>query len=425
MHDLVYFVTVLVVTLLSTQYFTLNSYFALKYKPIKEGSIYSLSDVTVVIPVYNEDQKIFKKVIESVYKSGLKFIVVGDGVKNPYKEITNRYGGKFIFLEKREGKRRALAEGLKHVKTRLVLFLDSDTLITRETVQNMVEHMIEGVGGVGANVRIWRVNDSPTTYYSDFFERISELVNRAINYFGNAIILSGQCVLYRVDIIRDFMLSKDFLEPKFMGRRLLISDDRDLTDYVISKGYKAVKAIDAIAYTKPPKNLAMFFKQVTRWTRANYITIFREFKQGLIFKRGYLYVFNSIYAIMLPIFTIFFSVMDFIKFHMLSHILKLLQIGLLLHKAEILILNLGLIISKIDRLVQLHPYFAFAIGFNIISFISTVFFVITLAKIIGDERLKMFVYGSIALVVQYVSAFYALFTFLNQSWSSRERPYKR
>lgn len=51
--------------------------------------------------MYNEVEDIFRKVIKSVSSMGLKFVVVGDGVDQPYRAITEQNGGIFIRLEER------------------------------------------------------------------------------------------------------------------------------------------------------------------------------------------------------------------------------------------------------------------------------------------------------------------------------------
>ena len=419
-HFVAYGIFALSSSILTITYFILNTYFGLKYKPpVTHNVVFSLSDITVLIPVYNEEVKLFEKVVKSVREIGLKVIVVGDGVKEPYFNIVRKYGGEFVYLKKRSGKRVALSEGIKYVNTPLVLLLDSDTIISRDTVEKMLSHMDENVGGVGANIRMIR-DGSKSSYYADFFERMSELVNRAVNYFGSAIILSGQCVLYRTELIKPFLLSDEFKNPRIFGRRIVLSDDRDLTEYIVLRGYRAIKAIDAIAYTKPPKDIKGFTKQVVRWTRANYLIFFKELKEGTLSKRGVIYSFNTIYLNTLPILSILFFIIDLHSF-LLLHIDKL---GLFLYhiitegQLTPLAIRVSLVINHILHL-RLSVLVIILIT-HVIPTVSIIPFIYALTRLIGSERLKTFALGSVALAVQYVASFYALFTFLNQSWSSRE-----
>ncbi|BCU69150.1 glycosyltransferase [Stygiolobus caldivivus] len=410
--------------LLTVSYFILNTHYGLKYKPkiVKELK-YSISDVTALIPVYNEELSLFEKVIKSVSELGIKFIVIGDGVRQPYESLVKKYRGTYIYLKKRSGKRIALSEGIKHVDTPLVLLLDSDTIISKRSLEALLSHLDENVGGVGANIRMLK-DGSKSSYYADFFERMSELVNRAVNYFGSAIILSGQCVLYRTSVIKPYLLSDEFKNPRILGRKLVLSDDRDLTEYIILKGYRAIKAIDAIVYTKPPSNIRIFAKQVTRWTRANYLIFFKEIKEGTIGKRGLMYSFNVLYLNTLPILSIlflFFDIHSLFTSHLFQKLLEDKIFYDILTKGfqiEPIMIKINIIIN---HFVHIRPTFlAIILITHLLPTLSIIPFTYALARLIGTERLKTFALGTIALVVQYFASFYALITFWEQSWSSRD-----
>lgn len=407
-HGVSYFIYSLSFTIITILYFFLNSFFAVisNNRKTQHSSFYNLSDLTVVIPVYKEEIDIFEKVIRTLYDTRLEFIVVGDSVLEPYKSITERYGGKFIYMREHKGKRYALAEGVKYVRSPLVMFLDSDTIIYKDSILKMLSVFDESVGGVGPNIRImYDEKNKYAYYYGEFFERISEIVNRAVNYFGSAIILSGQCVIYRTELVKPYILSKEFLEPKMFGRPIKISDDRDLTDFVIKKGYRAVKVFDAVAYTKPPRDIKMFTKQVTRWTRANYLNFIREIADGSISKRGSLYVFNMIYTNLLPLFTLLFLYMSF------TRILKIYS--------SINVINTKLLLLLYLPTRYHSDFFIFYLFLHYGGFIAIIPFVMTMIYLIPEDKLKTLIYGSIALAVQYIASLYAMITFWWQDWLTR------
>ncbi|MEM3226037.1 MAG: glycosyltransferase, partial [Saccharolobus sp.] len=124
---LLYLLISILVSISTILYITFTLPLAFTYKPKTTQSSVNKKDITVLIPVYKEDKKIFRDVINSVKKQGLKIIVVGDGCEEPYKKITESSGGLFIKLPRNMGKRRAIREGFKYVKTPYVLLLDSDT----------------------------------------------------------------------------------------------------------------------------------------------------------------------------------------------------------------------------------------------------------------------------------------------------------
>lgn len=405
-HGISFLIYSLSFTIITILYFSLNSFFAIRSnKNVRISNKYKISDLTAVVPVYREDPSIFEKVIRALFDVGIEFIVIGDNSLEPYKSITLRYGGKFLYLDKHKGKRYALAEGIKHVRSPLVLLLDSDTIITKDSLIKMLEKFTDDVGGVGPNIRIMSNSNKYAYYYTEFFERLSEIVNRAVSYFGNAIILSGQCAIYRTDLIKPYVVSNQFLEPKLFGRRILISDDRDLTDYVIKSGYRAVKAFDATVYTKSPSNIKVFTKQVIRWTRANYLNFIREIADGSINKRGTLYVFNTIYTNLLPLFTILFIYLD------ISKIFKIMFSPTLILSKLYLLLDFNTRLHTQSYLFYLFTHYG--------GTIAVIPFALTIVYLIPEDKLRTLIYGSIALVVQYVASLYAMVTFWWQDWLTR------
>ncbi|AHC52391.1 hypothetical protein SUSAZ_00635 [Sulfolobus acidocaldarius SUSAZ] len=406
--------------ILSVAFLIFNGLFAVIYDPkkvigIKGSPDYTFTDITVLIPVYNEVEDIFRKVIKSVSSMGLKFVVVGDGINQPYRAITEQNGGIFIQLKERRGKRFALSEGMRYIDTSLVLLLDSDTFIDKKSLERMLSYMTEDVGGVSPSIRVWN-NGNISYYYANFYEIMSEIVNRATSYFGRTIILSGQCVLYKTSAIRNYVMSDDFTSSKIFNISLKISDDRDLTEYIIEKGYKAIKAIDAIAYTKPPENLSQFVKQVVRWTRANYLFFIRSLRDGSLNLRGNLYVFDTIYMNLLPILVVFSLVPlqypHFDVFSMLSDSFTSLER-----------LNIVQLILGVPIRAHLPP-FNFVLVFilpRVLSIIGSVTFLLVMIKIMEKERGKTLMYGIIALIVQSLASFYSIASIWKQSWSSREK----
>lgn len=389
----------------------MNSYFAIRVgnkKDSHNSSKFSLSDVTAIIPVYKEDHNIFEKVIESVASLGIDFIVVGDGSLEPYKTITENHHGKFIHISERKGKRYAIAEGIKYVNSPLVMLLDSDTIISKDSLIKLVSSFDDSVGGVSPNIRVFEGDraKSYATYYAEFFERLSEIINRAVSYFGNSIILSGQCVIYKTNLIKPYVMSKEFLEPRLFGKKIVISDDRDLTDYIIKRGYRALKVYDVFVYTKPPKNIKIFTKQVVRWTRANYLTFLREIIDGSVSKRGTLYVFNSIYTNLLPVFALLFIYMNWDKY--LKLLISLKDLTLELYK---LIMFLPGHFNSPDLFLHFFIHYG--------GILAVIPFVLTFIYIIPENKTKVLIYGSVALGVQYIASLYSMLTFWRQDWLTR------
>ncbi|WP_160164875.1 glycosyltransferase [Candidatus Acidianus copahuensis] len=427
----------------------MNSFLAFHDKPKLQGNrsgSFTISDLTVVIPVYREDVNVFERVVKSLSSYKINFLVIGDGQDKPYSDIVKRYGGQFILVP-HGGKRNALAEGIRRVKTKLVMFLDSDTIIELNDIKHMISLFADKVGGVNANIKIFPEN-SIRYYYAEFFERFKELVSRAVSRSERTIVLNGECAMYRTDIIKSFVMSKAYIEPRLFGRKIVVGDDRQLTNYIINMGYKAIFDFNAFAYTKPPKDIKEFVKQMIRWTRSNYLFFFKELFDGTLFRKGGIYTFNSIYNNLLPIIGIvtlfgisnlsytnplvYISILHGIIHHVyyvlfmpihnfhipfrLSHygssdysslrILKQFSISIFM---PVRFLQHEVIREPILKIALLH----------LMYYMSASPYAVALGKLIGKERVKTIAYGSIGLIFQLFVAYYAILTFWKQEWITR------
>ncbi|MEM3914958.1 MAG: glycosyltransferase family 2 protein [Metallosphaera sp.] len=422
---------------LSLIYFLLNSFLALNLREPKRIKVSSLSDVTVLIPVYQERADIFENVVSSVSRQGVKFIVVGDGSDEPYRSITTRYGGEFVYLEKRGGKRNALSKGISYVQSKFVLLLDSDTVLPRDGIHNMLTLMTEDVAGVSVNVR--NVKTGTTYYMAELIERLKEATMRAVNRSGYAVLLNGKCSMYRTEVVKDFMRSEEFKNPKFMGRRSIIGDDKQLTNYVISRGYKAVVDFNTVALTYPPETIRKLYRQLTRWSRANYYFFFRELYDGTMLKRGPIYIYNFIYTTILPFLILGITVFDTIFLgrkvmdlnptdyemaivyggHFLLHLPSLLAKKIIFA----LIFGQSTFPFSAHAHVNYFPRIRFTysvILIHLASDLTAIPFIYALWKLLHDEKLKTLTVGSLALLIQMIVSIYALITVWKQdTWLTR------
>lgn len=419
-------------------YFLINAYLAISPSKFTPKSKYTLKDVTAVIPVYNEDPELFEKVIKNI--SIIKFVVVGDGCLEPYYSIARKYDGTFIYVKKRSGKRNAVAKGIKVVNTPLVVLLDSDTILPKDSLSRMISLMDEKTGGISP--RILMINNGKLSYYySEFFERMSEILQRALSKYGKAAVLYGHCALYRTDVIKDLILSKDFIEPRILGKKIIIGDDRQLTSFVLSKGYKAFIDYESVAYTSPPEDIKKFTNQVIRWTKSNYLYFIDDIVKGNLMKKGPLYIFNSVYTNVLPLFFLVLGLISFGNFQttlsvhsilqypiiMLGYIFKLIHYLLflsgLLGIHNFFTINQYVPIHHLARTLPINPakhitYLEKSI--HIASSLSSFPFIVALLKVIDRDKIKVLVLGSIALLVQLFAAFYSILAlFMPDSWRTR------
>lgn len=397
----------IIISVSSSLYILLIFYFYKKRE--KAGSNnYTRDSLTVLIPVYNEDEKLFEKCIESVKRQETKFIVIGNGCYLPYKEITERNGGKFVYLPKNAGKKGALAVGIKLIKSEYVMFLDSDTILPKKATENLISKFDDKTAGVGAEVRIIKERDKFVYYPSEMLQRLRQLSFKAMSYFDRVMVINGQCAVYRTGIIKDFVSSNDFLNSEFLGKKMVIGDDITITKYVNSLGYKTKMAQDVVVLTKGQKSFKNLVKQSIRWSRSGYINFINSFRDKSLFRNGPLYAFFMLYIYTLP-------------FLVLTELI--LRGGLL---AKIIfrrgILNGGKILVNslfsVPRVLQ--SFSAVYTGLKAVSILSAVIMIYLIIKTVKKDKLRFLSYGSIMLLVMFLTAIYAIFS-LNKhdKWLTR------
>ncbi|MCL4376707.1 glycosyltransferase [Candidatus Parvarchaeota archaeon] len=392
---LAYIYISIIISVSSSLYILLIFYFY-KKKEKTESNNNTKDSLTIIIPVYNEDKELFEKCIEAVKKQKTKFIVIGNGCYSPYKEITERNEGKFVYLQKNVGKKGALAAGIKLIKSEYVMFLDSDTILPNKAVEKILGKFDDKTAGVGAEVRIIKEKDKFVYYPSEMLQRLRQLSFKAMSYFNRVMVINGQCAVYRTDIIRDFVSSDDFLNSKFFGKKMIIGDDITITKYVNGLGYKTKMAQDVVVLTKGQSSFKNLVKQSIRWSRSGYINFINSFKDRSIFRNGPLYTFSMFYIYTLP-------------FLVLAELI--LRGGLL---ARIIfrrgIMEGGIILIRslfvVPRVLQ--SFSAVYTGLKIISILSAAIMIYLIVKNMKKDKIRILSYGSIMLLVMFLTAIYAM-----------------
>ena len=388
-------------------YYLSNARRSINYRIRGNNHEGDVRDVTVVVPVYNENVKLFERCISSISRQGSPFIVVGDSSLEPYRSITRAYGGKFIYSKIRGGKRRALSLGMENVATKYVMFVDSDTTIPKHAVKSMLSKFGPNIGGVGASISI-RLNSSWISYASEFFEKLKEITFRAMAKSGAVMVLDGRCCMYQTNLISGFMKSDEYRNYSLLGIKSGLSDDRHITSHILNLGYKAVIDYNVVVKTESQKSLKMFVKQMVRWTRAGYMYFFDEFLHMRYIKKGPFYAFEMLYMYALPVVTIllFASRIYLYMFH-----------GINTEISRDLLLAYNVITLNFARI---HPLIILYYAMQVLDLIAIAIFGVALYARVKRHRKKTFAYGGIAMLIILFATFYGLLTIWRQnSWLTR------
>ena len=230
-------------------------------KKRREAKVYP--KVSIIIPAYNEEKTI-RGCLQSILNQDYpryEVVVVDDGsTDNTLKEAEKleSLGVKVIHQENR-GKANALNNGIKNSNGEIIITVDADTRLQRETLKKLCSRfMIDfNLGAVAGNIK---VNPAPgilNALQAMEYTTGINLTRKAESMLKCVMIVPGPIAALRREAIEKAGL---FSDDTF-------AEDFDITMKTLEEGYKVEFEDEAIAYTDAPKNLEDLLKQRRRWYR--------------------------------------------------------------------------------------------------------------------------------------------------------------
>jgi parallel beta-helix repeat protein len=234
------------------------------YRPARTGH---LEPLTIVVPVYQEDQRVFGQALESWLANRVEEVIcVIDRTDEACLRIARQYPVRVIPTDV-PGKRDALRRGWEAATTPLVALVDSDTIWAADVADRVCEPFADPrVGGVGTRQNVaeprtvWEhLNDMYLDYR--YFDEIASqtVVGRAVSC------LSGRTAVYRRELL--LRHSERFMNETFLGVPCMSGDDKRLTTLVLEGGHLTVMQRSARVWSTFPRDGRTFFRQRLRWSR--------------------------------------------------------------------------------------------------------------------------------------------------------------
>ncbi len=238
-----------------------------------------LPEVTVLVPAYNEGKGIWET-LESLVKSNypaekLHIVAIDDGSQDDTWEwmlkAKQKWGEKIQILHypENKGKRQALYEGFKNSEGDILVTVDSDSVIEKDSLHYLVSPFQDPlVGAVAGNVRILNRREGFVPRMLDVGFLYSFQFTRASQSCVNAVMCTpGAFSAYRRKVVLNVLT--EWLQQKFLGKRANIGEDRAMTNLILKSGYHVCYQSEAIVYTKVPTQYTKLCKMFLRWARSN------------------------------------------------------------------------------------------------------------------------------------------------------------
>jgi biofilm PGA synthesis N-glycosyltransferase PgaC len=243
----------------------------------------SYPPLTILVAAYNEAASIedtLKSIDSQYYPGELQVIVINDGSTDDTPAIVRSYLDRCSWLtlldiKQNGGKANALNCALKIAKHDLVLTVDADSYLYRESLQNIVERYQEDPANTRAVAGTVLVRNSRQSWIAqaqewDYFHGIAA-IKRTQSLFQGTLVAQGSFSLYdRATLVA------------LGGWPVCVGEDIVLTWAILKAGYRVGHCEDACVFTNAPATLKQFFRQRRRWARG----MIEAFKHhpGVLFK---------------------------------------------------------------------------------------------------------------------------------------------
>lgn len=254
-----------------------------KYREDNQRDVKSFPKISIVIPAYNEE-KVIANTIEGLLETkypNKEIIFVDDGSKDSTLSIASRYKDQIRVLHKENGgKATALNYGMVYAKGEIVVIVDADTIIGRNSLKEIVKgfEVNEHVAAVAGNIKVRNRNNLLTKCQALEYITGIQIIRRAFDIFGSITIVPGALGAFKKSFL---------LEAGAYGKDTIV-EDFDQTIKLLKAGLITQGSSKATAYTEAPNTLTDFVAQRKRWYRGN-IQVLRRHSDALTNPRfGYL-----------------------------------------------------------------------------------------------------------------------------------------
>ena len=354
--------------------------------------------ISVVIPAHNEE-RVIEKTIRSALavdypKNKLEIIVVDDGSTDRTFEIAKKFERKNIkvFKKKKGGKASALNFGLKKAKGELILALDADCFLSKDSLKKMV--------GYFEDPKVMSVVPALSVYKPRKFIEKMQVVEYAITAFVrklttfiHSLNLTPGAALYR----------KEFFEKYGGFDENNVTEDFEIGMRIQSKNFDIAYALDTIVKTIVPDNLKDLMKQRIRWT---YGTLWNLKKYSFMFSLKY----GDLGVFFLPVMALTMGLTTFLFIYYI--VVSLWDFFDWLHLLSLIGFDWKYLLTNIEWEGLLNVFLSVRTFLFIALFSTGLITFIIAKKVLKKGKFKLeflayiFIYSWILLLFQCISVFY-------------------
>lgn len=248
------------------------------YRPFPHADFDHAPFLTVIVPAYNEGAMV-EKTIDSIAgtdypRERLEIIAIDDGSRDDtWQYIDNasrKHGGlvSAVRFPENRGKRAALEEGFRRAHGEIVVTIDSDSIIEKDTLLAITGPFINPkVGAVAGKVAVYNRYEGliPRMLHVRFILSF-DFLRATQSTYGTVYCCPGALSAYRITVVRDVLDA--WINQTFLGKKCTYGEDRALTNLILAQGFNAVYQRTAVVHTIVPRTYEKLCKMYLRWDRS-------------------------------------------------------------------------------------------------------------------------------------------------------------
>jgi hyaluronan synthase len=264
-----------------------------RIRPAQEARLDQLN-VTVSIPVYNEDPAALLLVAQSMVKQTrpprrVEFVDDGSD-KFDYRDVRAelavlawRYPDidfSWVRTERTADSGKRAAQAVTFGSDRradIFATIDSDTILDPRAIEEGLKPFADPrVTSVAAVLLTYNSGKNLLTALTEIWLTVYQLgIRSAWSRLGRVMINSGGLAFYRASVVREALPA--YLNETFFGRPVRFSDDSMLTFFAMLRG-RTVQQPTCFAFTIMPEKISHHIRQQLRWMRGNIVRSFWWFR---------------------------------------------------------------------------------------------------------------------------------------------------
>jgi biofilm PGA synthesis N-glycosyltransferase PgaC len=270
-------------------------------KKSSEGEFHSsLPTVSVLVPAYNEENHVEKKILnilgQDYPQNKTDILFASDGSTDRTVEIANSFSKlniKVFDYKERRGKNAVLNDLVAQATGEILVFTDANSVFVKDAVRKLVDHFQNGrVGLVCGHLKYLKGTGQNIEKGEGLYFKYEALIKELENRWGAVAVVTGSIYAIRKNLFIpvDSDVANDFLHPVHVG----------------AKGYKVLFEPEAIAYERTTSSISEEFIRRVRIITRGLTAFSRYWRSYRILKgmRGFCFVSHKLLRWFVPFFLI-------------------------------------------------------------------------------------------------------------------------